>query len=243
MPNPFESQTAIVTGGSGGYGAGIAKALREKGADVWITGRNEDSLAEVSRMLGVKYVRADVSNAEDWDRLTASVLDEHGRIDILVNNAGAGIKIAPLDEQSDEEIEMSIAVNLTGVILGCRRVVPFMKKQKSGTIINVSSVCARQAWPGWSVYSAAKAGLVQFSNCLYTELREFGIRVTTVIPSWGATNFLASAHLDDFDAKTKAKTIKPAELGGLIATICALPSHLNVQDVTLWPIVQKIEPL
>ncbi len=93
------------------------------------------------------------------------------------------------------------------------------------------------------MYSAAKAGLVQFSNCLYTELREYGIRVTTVIPSWGATNFLASAHLNGFDSKIKAKTIKPAELGDLIATICALPSHLNVQDVTLWPIVQKIEPL
>ncbi len=243
MAQPLGAQTAIVTGGSGGYGTGIAKALQEKGAKVWITGRNEDSLVEVSRMLGVQYVRADISNTGDWDRLIASVLKEDGRIDILVNNAGGGIKIAPLDEQSDEEIKMSIAVNLTGAVLGCKRVIPSMKKQKSGTIVNVSSVCARQAWPAWSVYSAAKAGLVQFSNSLYTELREFGIRVTTVIPSWGATNFLVTAHLNDFDSKTKAKTIKPAELGDLISTICALPSHLNVQDITLWPLVQKVEPL
>jgi NADP-dependent 3-hydroxy acid dehydrogenase YdfG len=243
MDIDLSGSTAIVTGGSRGYGAGIAEALKNKGVSVWITGRDEIALRKTADKIGVFYHRANVTDASDWDSLIRTVIDKEKRIDILVNNAGAGINISPLDQQKDGEIESSIAVNLTGVILGCRRVISHMKNQKSGTIINISSVCANQAWPGWSVYSAAKAGVVQFSNCLYTELRDHGIRVTSVIPSWGATRFLKAAHLKDFDPETRSKAIKPIELGDLIATICSLPPHLEIQDVTLWPLVQRVEPL
>ena len=236
-------QNAIVTGGGKGYGQGIAEALKNYGAQVWITGRDEEALKSASSRLGVRYMRADVTKPEDWDRLIESVLQKEGKIDILVNNAGAGVHIAPLQEQSDSEILSSLSVNLNGVILGCRRVVPHMKKLRSGCIVNISSVCARQAWPGWSVYSAAKAGIVQFSNCLYTELREWGIRVTSVIPSWGNAGFSKAAHLAEFDSETNARSIQPNELGELVASICALPAHLEIQDVTIWPLVQKVEPL
>jgi NADP-dependent 3-hydroxy acid dehydrogenase YdfG len=236
-------KTAIVTGGYRGYGSGIAEKLKKNGAVVWITGRNEKDLEATGRRLGLHAMRADAASASDWDALVEKVIDECGSIDILVNNAGGGVKIAPLDEQNDEDIETSIGINLTGAVMGCRRVVPFMKKQKSGTIVNVSSVCAKEAWPGWSIYSAAKAGMVQFSQCLYTELREYGVRVTSLIPSWGATNFLAAADLPGFDAETAEAAIQPGELGELVVTICALPPHLNIEELTLWPLVQKIEPL
>jgi NAD(P)-dependent dehydrogenase (short-subunit alcohol dehydrogenase family) len=236
-------QNAIITGGGKGYGQGIAEALKKHGAHVWIIGRDEEALRSTSSKLGVHYMRVDVTKPEDWDRLIESVLQKEGKIDILVNNAGAGVHIAPIEEQSDSEILSSLSVNLGSVILGCKRVVPHMKRQRSGNIINISSVCARQAWPGWSVYSAAKAGLVQFSNCLYTELRDWCIKVTSVIPSWGNTGFLKAAHLKEFDSETRIKSIQPIELGELIATICALPAHLGIQDVTLWPLVQRVEPL
>lgn len=236
-------KTAIVTGGSKGYGSGIAEKLKKSGAVVWITGRDEKALVSTGQKLGVQILNADVTKTNDWDRLVERVVKEYGTIDILVNNAGSGVKIAPLDEQNDEEIEQSISVNLTGAITGCRRVVPFMKKQKSGTIVNVSSVCAKEAWPGWSIYSAAKAGLVQFSQCLYTELREHGVRVTSLIPSWGATNFLTAANLEGFDPETASAAIQPGDLGDLVVMICTLPKHLNIEELTLWPLVQKIEPL
>ena len=243
MGQKLESSTAIVTGGSKGYGKGIAEALRNNGAEVWITGRDEKALKNTAEKLGVNYLKADATSSHDWDLLIQTVVEKSKGIDILVNNAGGGIKIAPLEEQTDQEIEESVAVNLTGIIFGCRRVIPLMKKQKSGVVINVSSVCANQAWPGWSVYSAAKAGVVQLSNCLFTELREYGVRVTTVIPSWGATEFLTAANLKDFDPETKSKAIQPSELGNLVVTICSLPPHLEIQDLTLWPLVQKVEPL
>ena len=147
--------TAIVTGGSKGYGAGIAEALKRQGAEVWITGRDEKALNATAARLGVHAVRADVTSGADWDRVISAVVTARGRLDILVNNAGGGGHIAPLAEQTDDEIAGVIAINLTGVLLGCRRAAAIMTKQKSGTIVNISSVCALYAWPGWGTYTAA----------------------------------------------------------------------------------------
>jgi NAD(P)-dependent dehydrogenase (short-subunit alcohol dehydrogenase family) len=152
---PLENQIAIVTGGSRGYGAGIAEVLQQRGARVWITGRDETALRAVAQRTGTRWVRADVTVPKDWDRLFQEVLAAAGRLDILVNNAGAGITIKPLAEQTDEQIERSIAVNLTGALFGCRRAAEVMQRQGAGTIINISSVCARQAWPGCVALSLA----------------------------------------------------------------------------------------
>ncbi len=239
----LSGKVAVVTGGAKGFGAGITAVLRERGARVWITGRDQSALDRIASDLDVRPIRADVTSPQDWDMVCQSVLAESERVDILVNNAGAGVRIAPLDEMTDEEIQQSISVNLTGAILGCRRVTKIMKQAGGGTIINISSVCQRQAWPGFSVYSAAKAGLGQFSNCLYAELREHGVRVTTLIPSWGSTGFAVAAGLPAHSPEDSAKCIQPRELGELVATVCELPSHLEIQDLTLWPLVQKVEPL
>jgi NAD(P)-dependent dehydrogenase (short-subunit alcohol dehydrogenase family) len=238
-----KGKTTIVTGGSKGYGYGIAEALKSAGAEVWITSRHRDELERAAGKLGVHAFAADATRAEDWDRLIEAATDRNGTVDILVNNAGGGIKKAPLVEQSDEQIEGSIAVNLTAAILGCRRVVPFMKAQKSGIIVNVSSICAREAWPGWSVYSAAKVGLSLFSQCLYLEVQDFGVRVTTLIPSWGETEFLAATNLPPREPDIEKKVTKPRELGDLVVQICELPEHLEILDFTVLPTVQKISPM
>ena len=237
------TKIAIVTGGAKGYGAGIAAALKARGMTVWITGRDEAALRATGRRLGVKFIKADVTSAADWDRVFAQL---PGRLDVLVNNAGHAVRILPADQQSDAELAQSIAINLTGAMLGCRRAAPLMKRQASGTIINISSVCAKYAWPGWAAYSAAKAGLVQVSKCLYTELREHGVRVTTVTPSWGATEFATTPDLASHpvrDPKIRERCMQPIELGKVVADICAMPSHLVVLDYTVLPLVQEFVPL
>jgi len=201
---PLAGQTAIVTGGSTGYGAGIAQALKAAGAKVWITGRTAATLTKAAKRLGVKAIVADVTVSADWDRVFAAVLKATGRVDVLVNNAGAGIGIGSLTEQTDEAIDLCIRTNLTGQLFGCRRAADVMRRQKSGIILNISSGCALHAWPGWGPYSAAKAGMNQFSHCLYAELREAGVRVTTVTPYWGATNFVAAAGLAGGDEDERA---------------------------------------
>lgn|GEM_PF-151768 len=239
----LENQTAIVTGASRGYGKGIAQALTHAGARVWITGRNAETLENAARETGATPFVADVNDGAAWDRLISEVTGARDRLDILINNAGEGVSIAPLTEQSDEAIERSLATNLTGAILGCRRAAAVMVGQQSGLIVNIGSVCAKHAWGEWSVYSAAKAGLLQFTRCLLTELRPSGVRVTSVIPSWGQTEFTDSCGLGARESGILEKCIAPEELGKLIVQIAERPAHLVTEEVTLWPMVQPISQL
>jgi len=241
--NSLKEKVAIVTGGSRGYGYGIAESLCAAGAEVWITGRDEAALQAAAGKLGVKSVVADVTVGADWDRVFETVLGEKERFDILINNAGAGIKIAPFEEQTDETIEQIVRLNLTGQMFGWRRAAKVMREQKSGLIVNISSGCAIHAWPGWGPYSGAKAGLNQASHCLYTELREAGVRVCTVTPYWGDTGFRDASDVPQADDDTRGKMMKPAEMGQLVLDICRMPAHLVIPDVTVQPLVQQIEPL
>lgn len=241
--NSLHNLTAIVTGGSRGYGEGIAEALVKAGAQVWITGRNEVKLKATAARIGARPFVADVADSAAWDRLAESVLKETGKLDILINNAGEGVQIGPVSEQSDEAISQSIVSNLTGAILGCRRAAAIMQKQNSGLIVNIGSVCATHAWPGWSVYSAAKAGLLQFTRCLLTELRPHGVRVTSVLPSWGQTGFTDAANLPAREDEVLAKCISPADLGLLIVQLAQMPAHLVTEEIKLWPMIQPMTQL
>ena len=223
----LKGKVAIVTGASRGYGIGTAEALKKEGCIVWITSRNSKDLKEVADRLRVKYFAHDITDPKGWEELVKKVLDEDKKIDILVNNAGAGFAIKPATEQTNEEIKSAIDVNLTGHIYGTKIVAKSMVKQKNGNIINISSVCAQHAWPGWSVYSAAKAGIEQFGKSIHNELRESNVHVTTLMPSWGATNFVSACTLAEWrDEDTIEKIMKPKEMGNLVVYICKLPVHL-----------------
>lgn len=242
----MKNKIVLVTGGSKGYGAGIAEVMKQAGAKVWITGREQKALDATAKRLGVKAIRADVTSPADWDRVFSAIQAEAGRLDVLVNNAGGGVNIAPMAEQTDEAIAQIIAVNLTGQLYGCRRAAKVMKQQKDGIIINISSGCALHAWPGWGPYSAAKAGLNQFAHCLYTELREAGVRVTTITPYWGATDFVAAAGIAGHpagDPEIRKKCMQPAEMGQMVLDICRTPAHLAIPDITVQPLIQQIEPM
>lgn len=238
------NKTVIVTGGSKGYGRGIAAALRNAGANVWITGRNAEALQFAAAELDVRAIRADVTSGNDWDSLFAQISAETGgTLDMLVNNAGAGVTIAPVHEQTDDAIINAVNINLTGAILGARRAAALMVRQQSGMIINISSVCALHAWPGWSVYTAAKAGLSKFGHGLHVELRPYNVRVTTITPSWGATDFDKAASLEEKNAATAQKCIQPAEVGKLVVDLFEMPPHLVVPDITIQPMIQEISPM
>jgi NAD(P)-dependent dehydrogenase (short-subunit alcohol dehydrogenase family) len=119
--NSLNKQSIVVTGGSGGFGAGIAEAFANAGADVWITGRDPHKLALTASHIGASPFVADVTNGAAWDSLLAEVLQKTGRLDVLINNAGEGVHIGPTSEQTDAALERSVASNLTGAMLGCRR--------------------------------------------------------------------------------------------------------------------------
>lgn len=229
----------LITGGATGYGYGAAKALKAAGAEVVIVGRREDVLRKSAGELGVAWIQADITRGGDWDRIFSSL---DGSLDVLINNAGAGVRIAPLSEQSDEEIAASIDINLTGALLGCRRAARIMTEQKSGLIINVSSVCAHYGWPGFVPYTAAKAGLDMFSRALYTELRPHGVRVTVVTPSWGSTAFREAANLPPADQEIEKRKMSPEQMGDLMVFLCGFHSHLEFPEIMVQPLIQEIVP-
>ena len=238
----LKGKRAVVTGGGSGYGRGIAAALVAAGAKVWITGRDGAKLARTAKAIGAKAIVADVTSGEDWDR----VFREVGQVDVLVNNAGAGVRIDEVARQSDADIAAAISVNLTGAIMGCARAARQMSERgKGGAIVNIASVCAQHAWPGWSVYSAAKAGLLKFSHGLYTELRPHGVRVTCVIPSWGQTDFNRAAGIAGAseDRNLAKRCTAPGELGAIVRGILEQPDHLAVPELTVLPLVQDIVPM
>lgn len=235
----MEKSVILITGGTSGYGKADAKLFAEKGETVIITGRREDTLAAAAAEIGCDSFRADVTSVEDWQALYDYIEEKYGRLDLLVNNAGCGVKIVPVDEQTPEEIDRAISINLNGTIYGCRQFVPMMKRQGSGTIINIASVCAAHAWPGWSVYSAAKWGVLGFSKVLYTELRPLGIRVTCFVPAAGDTNFGVNAGLKiETPAMLKAEDVAQG-----IAGVYYLPRHVVIEEMTMWGIDQEIVPL
>ena len=242
----FSGKIAIVTGASAGYGLGIATRLVQAGCTVYATGRNEETLKEACKKTKAIPVTANASCADDWQRLTAQVIEENGKIDLLVNNAGSGGKIGPFHELTTDEASSVIGSNLLSVILGSHAVVPHMVREKSGSVINVSSVCAHYSWPGWAVYSAAKAGVERFTKSFYAEYRDQGVRATTLTPSWGVTNFVEASAITGHpsqQAEVQAQCTKPEELGDAVVHLFSTPAHLNILDYTIIPTVQAIEPL
>jgi len=229
----------LITGGSQGYGKATAKAFSDAGARVIIAARDESALKSAVAETGSdSYICMDVTRPESWEAARQTVMRRYGRLDILVNNAGGGIAIKKIDAQTAEEIEKSIKLNLLSVIYGSRVFAPVFIGQKSGTIINVASVCAKHAWPGWSVYSAAKWGVLGFSKNLDVELRPHGIRVTCLIPGAGATDFMRNAGEKNLITRLEASDVAQA-----IVSICKLPSHVVVEEMTVWGIDQTVVPL
>lgn len=238
----LEGKICLVSGASSGFGVGIAKELINAGAKVYILSRNEKKIQLVATTIGAYPISADITSADDWDNVFKEINKNEGHLDVLINNAGAGGDIKPIDEQEDGQILKTISTNLTGSILGSKRASQIMKKQGSGTIINISSICSVQAWAGWSIYGAAKAGLEHFTRHLYVELRPFGVRATSLIPSWGNTDFAANANISPASLEIQKMSIQPKDIGEIVVNICCLPNYLVIPEMTLLPLIQEIQP-
>jgi NAD(P)-dependent dehydrogenase (short-subunit alcohol dehydrogenase family) len=228
----------LITGGTSGYGYAAAEKFAAAGERVIAVARTEKNLNETKKALGVDVFMADVTKESDWIALQEYVNKNYGRIDLLLNNAGGAIVLAPFLEQTTDQIADSIDLNLTSVMWGCKTFAPMMIRQKSGTIINVSSVCATHSWSAFSVYAAAKAGLISFSKSLYVELRPMGIRVSCLIPAAGDTPFCENAGGDHYHALMKASDFAQA-----IFDVFNMPSHIVVENMTVWGIDQEVVPL
>jgi 2-dehydro-3-deoxy-L-rhamnonate dehydrogenase (NAD+) len=188
----LEGQTAIVTGAATGIGEAIARRLTAAGATVAIADINAAGATEVAGAIGGEAfpLPIDITSADSVAAAVAEVIARRGRIDVLVNNAGIGGKAAPITEQTDEDWNRVVAVNLTSVFYLCRAVVPHMKARQYGRIVNIASIAGKEGNPNMTGYSATKAGVIALTKSLGKEVATEGICVNAVTPAVVRTKIL-----------------------------------------------------
>jgi NAD(P)-dependent dehydrogenase (short-subunit alcohol dehydrogenase family) len=199
----LEGKVAIITGGGSGIGHATALAFASEGAKVvvadWDVESGEQTANEIS-LSGAQatFVRMDVSNSQDVRRTVETALELHGQIDVLCNNAGVLCLTPSLAETSEEEWERVVGVNLKGVFLMSKYVIPHMIAQGTGVILNVGSMNgARIGQPGQAVYGASKGGVVSMTRSMALELAHHGIRVISICPGVVETQAFPKLFLRD----------------------------------------------
>ena len=214
----------LITGTSQGIGKALAQIFLDNGHEVIGFDRQDAGITHERYTHFCLDVRGDLPEITD--------------VEILINNAGGGIAIKETADLSVEEIDKTIKLNLNSVIYGSRAFADMMKEAKTGTVINVSSVCARHCWPGWSVYAAAKAGVLNFSKGFYVEMQPYNVRVTCVIPASASTGLQSACGIGEtYDA------LMIEDIADTVMYVCNLPQRATVEDVTVWGIGQVVNPL
>ena len=224
-------RVAIITGGNGGIGLGIAHGLVEAGATVVVSGRNAEKSAGAVAELNTKRdgaaiaIECDVDDPEQIKGLVSQTVDRLGGLQILVNNAGIGIRKRPEEYTLDEFMQV-INTNLTSVFLACQAAYWPMKQGGGGKIINIGSMASLFGLPYAPAYAASKGGVVQLSRTLATAWAEDNIQVNSILPGWIETNLTAGARRYNPELEARVVYRTPAGRWGrpddLAGTACFL---------------------
>ena len=212
----LKDKTAIVTGAGSGFGKGIAMRFAKEGSRVGVIDINAEAAREVVSQIGNSAfaMEADVSIDGDVSRMVQEALDRWGQLDILVNNAGTTHRNQPMTEVTEEEYERIFAVNVKSVYLSARHVVPVMKKQGFGVILNVASTAGVRPRPGLVWYNTSKGAMMTATKAMAIELAGEKIRVNAINPVAGETGMLHLFMGEDTPEK-RAQFISSIPLGRL----------------------------
>ncbi|MCL2318378.1 MAG: SDR family oxidoreductase, partial [Methanomassiliicoccaceae archaeon] len=181
-------KTVMITGSSSGIGKETARIFQKKGWNVIATMRDPNAEEELHTLENVKVVKCDVTDLDSISSAVKEGIAAFGKIDVLVNNAGY-YAIGPFEAATHEQIEKQFDTNLLGVINMTKEVLPYLREQRSGTIVNVSSIAGMVTFPLHSLYNSTKWGVEGFSEALRYELRPFNIRVKIIEPGVIKTDF------------------------------------------------------
>ena len=222
----------LVTGGSQGIGAAIVQAAKAAGDEVVFTGRNEDLIAQVAAATGAHGLRADVAVGDDNARTVKACEEKMGGIDVLVNNAGYGY-MAEIGDVDMDAMKAMFDTNVFGMVDLTNRVVPMMKTQDGGDIINIASTSGMKGHAHGTAYSASKWAVRGLSQCWQAELRPHDIRVICVCPSEVQTAWGGKAGRNNPN-KLYASDIADAILSALSAERRALWPEFAVFATNPW---------
>ena len=203
----LSGQSALVTGAAQGIGEGIASRLAHAGAEVAVADLALDKATAVADKLKAAGTKAyavalDVSDNVSVEAAVKTVVDRGGKIDILVNNAGIAGRAAPVWEQSEEDWDSVIRINLSGVFLCCRAVMPHMRERDYGRVVNIASLAGKEGNPNMTAYSASKAGVIAMSKSMAKEVATLNICVNAVTPTVIRTPILDQLTEDQVEYMT-----------------------------------------
>ena len=227
----LKGKNIIITGGSLGIGRETAKNMISKGANVLITGRSESRLKQAQKYSGAKIIGfdiADMDNIAENAKKCIDILD--GRIDVLVNNAGIGVGKS-IDKLNIEDFLRVFNVNVFGLALFTKEIIPLMIKESYGTIVNIGSTASLKGYKNGSIYSSSKFAVRCLTQCWQAELRQYNIRVCQVNPSEVTTAFGSSDRIERENVKNK---LTPEEISHSIISSIEMDDRGFINELNIW---------
>jgi NADP-dependent 3-hydroxy acid dehydrogenase YdfG len=248
MSNNISGKVVVITGASSGLGEATARLLAAEGASVVLGARRVERLRALADELAGKYGKAlamatDVTDREQVKALVEAAVQAYGRIDVIINNAGL-MPQAPLERLKVDEWDRMIDVNLKGVLYGIAAALPHMQRQKSGHIINVSSVAGHKVGPGFTVYAATKHAVRALSEGLRQEVKPYNIRTTVISPGAVATELPESVNEPDVAERLRKfyaeVAIPAASFARAVAFAIGQPEEVDVNEILFRPTRQEL---
>ena len=239
------TKTLVVSGGTKGIGKGAVLQLLKDGFNVVTFSRDQkncDSLLSEIKKLKINekrylIMKGHVTNENEVSSIVSKTIQKFGSIDILINNAGFGY-FADCDKVDMSKFESMIKTNLVGVALLTKIVVPQMKKQKSGLIMNLVSISGKRAFTNGEFYSATKFALSGYSEGIRNELKDFGIKVCTICPGMIKTDFFTKEELERRVKVLGIKNLKMLnvdDISRIISLVCTQSDNCDIQDIIVMP--------
>ena len=246
--NGIAGKVVVLTGASSGLGEATARHLSAAGAKLVLGARRADRIGALAKTLNESggeaiSLKTDVTDFAQVKSLVDTAVATFGRVDVLINNAGL-MPHSPLERLKLDDWNNTIDVNIKGVLHGIGAVLPHMKAQKSGHIINVSSIAARKVRPGSAVYAATKAAVLMITEGLRQEVKAWDIRTTVILPGAIATdlpNSVTESDVADAIKKYYAEfAIPPASFARAVAYAMSQPEDVDINEVTFRPTRQEL---
>jgi NAD(P)-dependent dehydrogenase (short-subunit alcohol dehydrogenase family) len=227
-------KVALVTGAGRGIGAAVALALGEAGSRVILTARSRDQLIQVERTITEKSGKAaavscDLTRDDEIEKLARECERIFGAVDILINNAGWG-KRAPVVKAKLEDWDQTFRLNLRAPMMLAQRFLPAMIAKGEGAVINIGSVSGKSGEANGAAYSASKFGLIGFTQSLYEEVREHGIKVSVILPGFVDTPLIPPNRQLD-----RSKMIQAADIAQTVCYVLAAPATSCPVEITVRP--------
>ena len=240
------NKTALITGATSGIGEACAYIFAQNKFNLIITGRRTEKLESLKKKLiqefsiSVETLCFDVRNREETVKMLSSV--QNKTIDVLINNAGLAVGVSPIDEGSFDDWDRMIDTNVKGLLNVSKTVIPWLKTNGCGHIINIGSIAGKEVYPNGNVYCASKHAVDALSQAMRIDLVKHGIKVTNIAPGMVETEFSIVRLYGDQEKADNVyigmDPLKPEDIADVIWYAASRPKHVNIADVLILPAQQ-----